>query len=93
MPDDHAYCPHCRQLLRQDAPHPFPQRAVRCSGCRLLVGPGRSRAADGGPRRPQASGRASVAAAGDPVLDVLTDLRPAPPAVGLEHGTLPPHQL
>ncbi|WP_210491869.1 hypothetical protein [Patulibacter sp. SYSU D01012] len=91
MLDDHAYCPHCRQLLRKDAPHPFPQRPVRCSGCRLLVGPGRSRRADGGPRQPQAAQASPVAA--DPVLDVLTDLRPAPPVVGLEHGALPPHQL
>jgi hypothetical protein len=72
MSTDHAYCPHCRQLLLADAPHPYPQRPVRCSGCRLLVGPGRSRSAGGAPRQPPAP---SLTGHVDPVLDVLRDLR------------------
>lgn len=74
--DDHAYCPHCRGLLLEHAPHPFPERPVRCNGCRLLVGPGRSRDADG--RRRTASIRASTsvgAARADAVLTVLQDLQ------------------
>lgn len=50
MSTDDAYCPHCKALLQADAPHPFPERAMRCSACRLLVGPGRSRGAGGAPR-------------------------------------------
>lgn len=69
--DEHAYCPHCRQLLLEHAPHPFPSRPVRCSGCRLLVGPGRSRDANGRARR----FRASAAPTGDTVALVLQDIR------------------
>ncbi|WP_022928059.1 hypothetical protein [Patulibacter americanus] len=72
MSTDHAYCPHCKQLLLADAPHPYPARPVRCSGCRLLVGPGRSRGEHGVRRQaptPAATGRVDV------VLDVLQDLR------------------
>ena len=41
MTDD-AYCPHCQNLLRRNAPHPYPSRALRCPACMLLVGAGRS---------------------------------------------------
>jgi hypothetical protein len=74
--DDHAYCPHCRGLLLEHAPHPFPERPVRCDGCRLLVGPGRSRDANG--RRRTATTRVSTpagAARADAVLTVLQDLQ------------------
>jgi hypothetical protein len=59
MSTDDAYCPHCKALLQAAAPHPFPERATRCSGCRLLVGPGRSRAAGGAPRPAIAEGMAA----------------------------------
>ncbi|CAB4913720.1 unannotated protein [freshwater metagenome] len=72
--DDDAYCPHCRGLLQEAAPHPFPVRPVRCGGCRLLVGPGRARDADGRPRRP-AVRTAGPAASVDVVLGVLQDVR------------------
>lgn len=58
MSTDDAYCPHCKTLLQADAPHPFPERAMRCSGCRLLVGPGRSRGEGGVPRPAIAEGMA-----------------------------------
>lgn len=69
--DDHAYCPHCRGLLLEHAPHPYPERPVRCGGCRLLVGPGRSRDASG--RRRVVAARAAAPA--DAVLTVLRDLQ------------------
>jgi hypothetical protein len=69
---DDAHCPHCRRLLLEHAPHPYPGRPVRCAGCRLLVGPGRARDADGRPRRvPAASAGPPV----DAVLSVLQDVR------------------
>lgn len=74
--DDHAYCPHCRGLLLEHAPHPFPERPVRCNGCRLLVGPGRSRDATG--RRRSAGVRvpaAGPAVRADAVLSILQDLQ------------------
>ncbi|MBF6621073.1 MAG: hypothetical protein ITG02_12695 [Patulibacter sp.] len=49
MTDD-AYCPHCTNLLRRDAPHPYPSRAMRCPACLILVGAGRS-ATETGERR------------------------------------------
>ena len=69
--DEHAYCPHCRALLLERAPHPFPARPVRCAACHLLVGPGRSRDVDGRARRPVAA----AAPADDAVLTVLQDLQ------------------
>jgi hypothetical protein len=90
MSADHAYCPHCKQLLLADAPHPYPQRPVRCSGCRLLVGPGRARAAGGAPRPAPAP---SVTAGGDVVLDVLRDLRQAPVGGDLRDVASAPHAL
>lgn len=68
--DEHAYCPHCRALLLERAPHPYPARPVRCAACRLLVGPGRSRDANGRARRVAVA----VAPADDAVLTVLEDL-------------------
>lgn len=44
---DNAFCPHCRNLLRRDAPHPYPSRAMRCPACLTLVGAGRSATATG----------------------------------------------
>jgi len=44
---DNAFCPHCRNLLRKDAPHPYPSRAMRCPACLILVGAGRSATATG----------------------------------------------
>jgi hypothetical protein len=89
MTDD-AYCPHCKALLLADAPHPYPQRPVRCTGCRLLVGPGRSRGAGGAPRQaptPAATGRV------DAVLDVLHDLRRTPAGGDLRDSGGAPHVL
>ena len=73
MLDERAFCPHCRRLLLEAAPHPYPDRPVHCGGCRLLVGPGRSLDAHGRLRR-VASASASVAPAPDAVLHVLQDL-------------------
>jgi hypothetical protein len=73
MVDEHAHCPHCRRLLLEHAPYPYPERPVRCSGCRLLVGPGRARDANGRPRR--ASSRLAGAPRTDAVLGVLEDVR------------------
>lgn len=69
--DEHAYCPHCRALLLERAPYPFPARPVRCAACHLLVGPGRSRDASGRARRPSAV----AVQVDDPVLTVLQDLQ------------------
>lgn len=90
MSTDHAYCPHCKQLLQADAPHPYPARPVRCSGCRLLVGPGRSRGPGGAPR-PQPT--PAAADRGDVVLDVLQDLRQAPVGGDLRDVAGAPHAL
>jgi hypothetical protein len=38
-----AYCPHCFLLVEQDVPDVWPQAALRCPHCRLLIGPGRGR--------------------------------------------------
>lgn len=70
--DEHAHRPHCRQLLLEHAPHPYPERPVRCSGCRLLVGPGRSRDANGRPRRTPSR---PVGPPVDVVLSLLDDVR------------------
>jgi hypothetical protein len=90
MSADHAYCPHCKQLLLADAPHPYPQRPVRCSACRLLVGPGRSRAEHGAPRQAPAP---SATARVDVVLDVLQDLRRAPAGGDLRDVAGAPHGI
>lgn len=90
MSTDHAFCPHCRQLLLADAPRPYPQRPVRCTGCRLLVGPGRARGADGAPRLgplPSAGRRIDV------VSDVLQDLRHGPSGGDLRDSGGAPHVL
>lgn len=86
MSSDDAYCPHCKRLLQADAPHPFPQRPVRCSGCRLLVGPGRARGAGGTPRPAPAP---AAAHRGDVVLDVLQELRTAPVGGDLRDSAAP----
>ena len=37
-----AHCPHCHAVLQADAPRPFPQRAMACPRCRLIVAEGRA---------------------------------------------------
>ncbi|WP_026909413.1 hypothetical protein [Patulibacter minatonensis] len=73
MNDEHAFCPHCRQLLQKDAPRPFPTRPMRCPGCLLQVGPGRARDAGGRSRRTGA--RATGGVPQDAVLGVLRDVQ------------------
>jgi hypothetical protein len=73
MDDAHAFCPHCRQLLLADAPHPFPTTPVRCPSCLLQVASGRARDASGRPRR--AVARRTVGAPQDAVLGVLRDVQ------------------
>ncbi|MEA2425302.1 MAG: hypothetical protein QOH13_1712 [Thermoleophilaceae bacterium] len=38
-----GYCPHCFLLVEQDVATDWPQAAMRCPHCRLLIGPGRGR--------------------------------------------------
>jgi hypothetical protein len=38
-----GYCPHCFLLVEQSVPADWPQDAIRCPHCRLLIGPGRGR--------------------------------------------------
>jgi hypothetical protein len=38
-----AYCPHCHLQIERGISHPWPPAPLRCSHCRLLVGPGRAR--------------------------------------------------
>lgn len=84
-----AHCPHCRKLLLADAPFPYPQRPVRCVGCRLLVGPGRSRALGGAPR---VAPPTAVTTRLDAVTDVLRDQR-IPPVGGDLRDSSAPHVL
>lgn len=42
MSDGHAYCPHCRTLLLENAPYPYPVRPTRCGNCHLVVGSARA---------------------------------------------------
>lgn len=50
---DAAYCPHCRNLLRSEAPYPYPSGPTRCRSCLLLVSAGRATTATGERRIPQ----------------------------------------
>lgn len=49
---DAAFCPHCRSLLRADAPYPYPSGPTRCRTCLLLVSAGRACTATGQRRVP-----------------------------------------
>lgn len=51
---DAAYCPHCRNLLRSEAPYPYPSGPTRCRACLLLVSAGRATTATGERRIPRA---------------------------------------
>lgn len=52
MPDA-AYCPHCRSLLRSEAPYPYPPGPTRCRACLLLVSSGRATTVTGERRIPR----------------------------------------
>lgn len=76
---DDAHCPHCRNLLRRNAPHPYPSRAMRCPACLLLVGAGRSATPTGERRiapgvvatRSVGRRRTSVAGGSGPPVDLV----------------------
>jgi hypothetical protein len=72
MKDD-AYCPHCRNLLRAEAPYPYPAGPTRCRACLLLVSAGRATTATGERRVPRDLGAARP---------VVPGSRPGPVAAG-----------
>jgi hypothetical protein len=79
MTDD-AYCPHCTNLLRRNAPHPYPSRAMRCPACVLLVGAGRSATATGERRiAPGVVATRGVGARGSRATATVGPTRPGPP--------------
>lgn len=58
MPTPH--CPHCMLPMGASDRWPYPQTAMRCPNCRLIVGPGRAREDGSG----QADARSRGSAAG-----------------------------